>query len=66
MKITYPDVEVRLTGTDGNVFSVLGKVKSAISKKHGADAGEEFLDKAQGLGSYDEVLQFVMQTVEVS
>ena len=30
MNIKYPNIQVQLTGTDGNVFSVLGKVIKAI------------------------------------
>ena len=28
----YPDIEVQLSGTDGNAFSILGKVRTALKK----------------------------------
>jgi len=66
--VKYPDVQVELTGTDGNVFSIIGKVRKEIMRSGwDREAGaKEFTDKAFACGSYDEVLQLVMQTVEVA
>ena len=38
----FPDVEVELTGHDGNAFFILGKVKQALRQ---ADASKEQLDE---------------------
>ena len=65
MEVKYPDVTVKLTGTDGNVFAIVGKVKNAIWKKHGMEASDAFRKEAFEQGSYDEVLQLCMRTVEV-
>jgi hypothetical protein len=63
---TYPDVKVQLVGTDGNVFSIIGKVSGAIRAKHGGEAAKTFSDAAFDCESYNHVLRFCMETVEVS
>ena len=63
--ITYPDITVELTGTDGNAFSVIGKVQKAIRRAEGVDAARRFSEQAMQSGSYDELLQFCMSTVNV-
>lgn len=65
-KVKYPDVKVRLTGTDGNAFSVMGRVGKAIADKHGIAAKNVFYDEAAACESYDALLVLVMKTVEVS
>jgi hypothetical protein len=62
----YPDVQVRLTGTDGNAFAVIGLVRTAIRSAHGTEAADEFSHAAMQSGSYDELLRFVMRTVDVA
>lgn len=64
--VTYPQVEVQLTGTDGNAFSIIGKVSKAIRREVGNDEADKFSHDAMDSGSYDELLQFVMATVDVS
>lgn len=64
--LTYPDIEVKLTGTDGNAFSILGKVHKALLK--GGIPVEEanlWRDKAMHCESYDALLVFVMSSVDV-
>lgn len=63
---TYPDVEVKLIGHDGNAFVIIGAVSRAISRAHGAEAADAWRTEATQCGSYDELLRFVMSTVEVS
>jgi hypothetical protein len=65
MAITYPDISVQLSGTDGNAFSVIGKVQKAIRNSEGSDAARRFSEQAMQSGSYDELLQFCMSTVNV-
>jgi len=59
------DIDVQLTGKDGNAFIVLGAVLSAL-KKAGATAREmsEFQDEAMK-GDYDNLLQTCMRWVNV-
>jgi hypothetical protein len=64
-KVKYPDVEVQLTGQDGNVFGIIGRVSKAIGQKHGREAKLAFQEEATQQGSYDEVLALCMRTVEV-
>lgn len=64
-EFTYPDVKVQLIGADSNVYVVIGKVAEGIRRKHGFEKAKEFKREAMTKGSYDEVLQFCMTTVEV-
>ncbi len=59
------DIRVRLTGEDGNVFSIVGRVKSALRQAGFNDEADEFVRTAFGAGSYDEVLMLCMETVTV-
>lgn len=54
---------VKLIGTDGNAFSIIGKVIKAL-KKEGIDP-MPFQEEALASESYDALLQLVMRTVEV-
>lgn len=65
MEVKYPQVKVKLTGEDGNVFSIIGRVSKAIRKEVGAKEAGEFQTAAMECGSYDEVLQLCMKTVDV-
>lgn len=61
----YPDIEVQLSGGDGNAFFILGAVSKALRRagvpKEERDA---FLDEATG-GDYDALLQCCMRWVVV-
>jgi hypothetical protein len=61
----YPNITVRLSGTDGNVFAILGKVQSAL-KKSGVSKEEydRFFDEATS-GDYDHAIQTCMKWVNV-
>jgi hypothetical protein len=54
-----------LVGTDGNVFSIIGRVKQALKKAGQGDRAREFVKKAFRAGSYDEVLRLCMEYVEM-
>jgi hypothetical protein len=62
----YPEIKVRLTGADGNAFSVLGKVSGAM-KKAGVSKEERdaFYSEATN-GDYDHLLQTAMSWVTIS
>ena len=59
------DIEVQLTGTDGNAFAVMGKVSEAL-KGHGVNGLEvaEYIDESM-TGDYDKLLQTAMKWVNV-
>ena len=59
------EIEVELVGTDGNVFSLIGKVLKAIRREIGTNEAKLFSSEAMNKGSYDEVLTFITETVEV-
>lgn len=65
MEPKYPHITVRLTGTDGNAWAVLGAVNKAMYEnsipKAEADA---FFDEATS-GDNDHLMQTVMRWVEV-
>ncbi|MFJ4010923.1 hypothetical protein [Streptomyces sp. NPDC090026] len=62
----YPDVTVQLSGEDGNVYSVIGRVQQALRRADHREAATEFSQAARSSRSYDEVLQLAMRTVDVS
>lgn len=64
--LTFKDVQVQLSGQDGNVFSILGRCSNAIKAKHGAEAAREWQSAAMGSGDYNDVLNFCMDTLDVS
>ena len=55
----------RLVGEDGNVFNVIGRVKRALKDAGQPDRAREFVQKAFGSKSYDEVLALCMDYVDV-
>lgn len=62
----YPDVEVQLTGLDGNAFVLMGAVSKAL-RRAGAVPEEiiRFRDEATS-GDYDHLLQTCMRWVRTS
>jgi hypothetical protein len=63
---TYPQVSVRLSGTDGNTFMVIGRVAAALRREVGNAAADAFNTAAYECGTADEVLRLAMATVDVS
>lgn len=58
--------KVKLTGTDGNAFAIIGKVREALRKaKYPADKISEFSKEAMS-GDYNHLLQTCMKWVDVS
>lgn len=62
----YPHIVVDLIGQDGNAFSILAKVKSALAKSKDVDAMaiDEFMKDAMS-GDYNHLLQVVMEWVNI-
>lgn len=62
----YPDVHVQMTGEDGNVFSIIGRVSEALRPAGHSDQVSAFVNEVTDADSYDAALAVVMQWVEVS
>jgi hypothetical protein len=64
--IRFPDVEVQLTGEDGNAFGILGRISREL-RRSGATADEvsEFTTEATS-GDYDHLLRTAMRWVRVA
>lgn len=62
----FPDVVAQLTGSDGNVFSVIGTVAKALRRAGHPQAATDFTTTAFNQDSYDAVLRLAMETVDVS
>jgi hypothetical protein len=65
-EVKFPNVEVELSGQDGNAFAILGRVQQAL-KRAGAtpEQVKEFLDDAMS-SDYDHLLLTVFRWVEVA
>jgi hypothetical protein len=59
-------VTVKLSGTDGNAFAIIGAVSKALKKNGANDLAKQFVEESFVAGSYDELLQLVMQYVHVA
>ncbi|AGT12823.1 hypothetical protein REPROBATE_87 [Mycobacterium phage Reprobate] len=63
----FPDVHVQLTGNDGNVFLIIGRVQRALlSGGASREQAAEFVNEITSADSYDAALAVVMQWVSVS
>lgn len=58
--------KVRLTGQDGNVFSLIGLCSRALKQAGQADKAKEMSEKCFKAGSYDEALQIMMEYCDVN
>lgn len=65
MQPKYPNITVKLVGSDGNAWAVLGKMTGAL-RKAGIDQAEikAFVEEAVG-GDYDHLLRTCMEWVDV-
>lgn len=65
--VKFPQVHVQLSGEDGNVFSIIGRVSRELRRAGCAPSEiEAFQNQARSSRSYDEALCVVMQCVNVS
>lgn len=58
------DAVVILTGTDGNAFAILGKVRRAILKSNHPELADQFVTDATS-GDYDQLLVTCFRYVTV-
>lgn len=56
---------VKLTGTDGNVFALIGECRKALKAAGQADRANELSQKVFDCKSYDEALALMGEYVEV-
>lgn len=56
---------VKLIGTDGNVFSIIGKVSDGLKRAGMTKEASEFTKRAFSSKSYDEVLCLCGEYVEI-
>ena len=65
MATTKTNISVQLTGTDGNIFCMIAKVRAALRQNGRSDLGKEFTDYITSSSSYEEALCRVMEYVIV-
>ena len=56
---------VKLVGTDGNVFILIGKVSRALKDAGEFEEARMFQEEVLNALSYDEALRIIMEFVEV-
>jgi hypothetical protein len=64
MEMPKTNVKVKLIGTDGNAFALMGRVSRALRESGNGDLVKPFMDDAMS-GDYDHLLQTCMEYVEV-
>jgi long-subunit acyl-CoA synthetase (AMP-forming) len=65
MNETKTNVIVKLSNKDGNVFSIIGRVKEQLVKNGFKNEALEYIEKAFKCESYSEVLALTTQYVIV-
>lgn len=55
---------VKAIGEDGNIFSIMAKVKEALVKADQREQWEELLDKIENSHSYNQALACCMEYVD--
>ncbi len=59
----YPEIEVQLSGNDGNAFAIMGAVKKALKRANvSADEIAEYTEQSMS-GDYDNLLRVAMAWV---
>ena len=62
----YPNIEVQLTGKNGNAFAIIGAVSKALRQANvNKDEVENFIDEAM-IADYDNLLVTCMNWVDVN
>jgi hypothetical protein len=66
VKALYPEVEVELSGQDGNAFAIIGRVTSAMRHARLPEAALSAFQVEAMSGDYDNVLRTAVRWVSVS
>ena len=59
------DIRIRLTGEDGNIFAILGRVRQALRRGGHPELVDEVTAAVTSSHSYEEALARIMEYVEV-
>lgn len=63
--VKYPEIEVQLTGNDGNAFAVMASVRKALKRARvSSDEIAEYVKESTS-GDYDNLLRVAMSWVTV-
>jgi len=62
----YPDIEVQLTGEDGNSFVIIGRCRAAMRRAGVADSEIDAFTTEAKSGDYDGVLRTCLKWFDVS
>ena len=66
MSVKYPEIEVQLSGNDGNAFAIMGAVQRALRRAEIPQHEiEQYLNQSMN-GDYDNLLRVAMNWVKVS
>jgi hypothetical protein len=66
MSVKYPEIKVKLVGTDGNAYAIMGNVQKAL-KRAGVSAEEISLYLKESMsGDYDNLIATACKWVSVS
>ena len=65
MADTKTNITVQLTGTDGNIFAIIAKVREALRRNGRSDLVKEFTDYITSSSSDEEALCRMMEYVIV-
>ncbi len=61
----HPEIEVQLSGLDGNAFSIMGRVSAALKDAGFGDEVAEYTKQSMA-GSYEDLLRTAAEYVSVS
>lgn len=63
-KVETKKPEVKLVGTDGNVYALLGRCRRALKQAGEGERAKEMMTRVFGSGSYDEALGIMLEYVD--
>lgn len=66
MEPKYPDIEVQLSGEDGNAMFIMGRVSKALKRGGAPKEDVDAFYKEAMSGDYDNVLRTCMKYVQVA
>lgn len=64
-EVKYPEIEVQLTGRDGNAFAIIAAVTAALKRAGISESEIDGVSQDMMSGDYDHLLQVAMRTVTV-
>jgi hypothetical protein len=65
MGVKYPEIQVQLTGNDGNAYSIMGAVSKALKRAEVPQIEiDQYINRSMS-GDYDNLLQVAASWVQV-